>query len=74
MLSTVAGGVRPTSAKPPAPQRMSLTPTFIEAVVAAKPMPAPPAPVPKPPRSRPRQRKPPTIDEDGFEEVSAELP
>ncbi|EYC24341.1 hypothetical protein Y032_0014g2448 [Ancylostoma ceylanicum] len=70
VLSTVAGGVRPTAAKPPPPQRTSLTPTFIESVAAAKPMPTPAAPVPKPPRSRPRQRKPPTIDEDGFEECS----
>ncbi|EPB78764.1 7 transmembrane receptor [Ancylostoma ceylanicum] len=69
VLSTVAGGVRPTAAKPPPPQRTSLTPTFIESVAAAKPMPTPAAPVPKPPRSRPRQRKPPTIDEDGFEEL-----
>ncbi|KAK6038317.1 hypothetical protein COOONC_24178 [Cooperia oncophora] len=76
VLSTVAGGVRPTAAKPPPPQpkRLTLSPSFIEVVV--KPPPSSPPPqqpfVPKPPRARPRverDRKTSTIEEDGFEEV-----
>lgn len=76
---SMAGGVRPTTAKPPPPppKRHTLAPAFIEAAVAKPPPSAPahlqaPQPlVPKPPRSRPRERKPaaPTIEEDGFEEV-----
>ncbi|ETN78182.1 hypothetical protein NECAME_10502 [Necator americanus] len=68
VLSTVAGGPRPTVTKASTPQRMSLTPTFIESVTKSS-APASHAPVPKPPRSRPRQKKPPTIEEDGFEEL-----
>ncbi|KHJ91361.1 hypothetical protein OESDEN_08774 [Oesophagostomum dentatum] len=69
VLSTVAGGVRPTSAKPPAPKRMSLAPGYIESLASKPPGLPPLAPIPKPPRLR-LHNKTPTIDEDGFEEVT----
>ncbi|PIO71094.1 hypothetical protein TELCIR_07014 [Teladorsagia circumcincta] len=72
VLSTVTGGVRPATAKPPPPKRHTLSPSFVEVVVrpppSSSPPPQPPL-VPKPPRSRARDRKTPTIEEDGFEEV-----
>ncbi|XGW24761.1 hypothetical protein V3C99_006317 [Haemonchus contortus] len=70
VLSTVAGGVRPATTKPPPPKRHTLSPSFAEVSVKQSSSPSPPQPfVPKPPRVLSRDWKTPTIEEDGFEEL-----